>query len=332
MSGTILTKDSNGINYVRVACLRDISKDEPNAAGDLKYAYLTEDPAQITLENGDKKMQYIAWDGTELTLTEDATSSSYASGDVIAYRMDGSDIEIDATASNSIKALPVAIVGYNGNDKEAKLVITSNAFTAQMATDGIVTTAGKNANVDIDADEDAAFIAIDDSETAGHEGGKSAVPTAKEETINGTTYVTANAYLYYDTEDKNVKAIVYDVDNELKNAPKFNKESGELYTALTSMTVTGLTAPVKDAVPDTSATVTNATVAVTWDPAVSDNKFAADTKYTAKVTVTAANGYYVKGTITASDISVTGGTVSNVNVATNGASVTFDVVFPKTAQ
>ena len=331
VTGTILTKDSNGINYVRVACLRDTSKDEPNAAGDLKYAYLTEDPAQITLKNGDKKMQYIAWDGTELTLTEDATSSSYASGDVIAYRMDGSDIEIDATASNSIKALPVAIVGYNGNDKEAKLVVTANAFTAQMVTDGIVTSAGAHANVDIDADEDAAFIAIDDSETAGHEGGKSAVPTAKEETINGTTYVTANAYLYYDKEDKNVKAIVYDVDNELKNAPKFNKASGALYTAPTavsSIAVRNLTAPSNGGTPVTTATVSNARVTVAWTPAATT--FAASTVYTARVTVTANTGYCFADTISASSITGAGGTVSNVNVATNGTSVTFDVTFAAT--
>ena len=122
-----------------------------------------------------------------------------------------------------------------------------------------------------------------------------------------------------------IVGLFVDTDNNILEASSMTAS-----TALTSMTVNGLTAPVKDAAPDTSATVTNATVAVTWDPAVSNNKFAADTKYTAKVTVTATSGYYVKDTITASDISVTGGTVSNVKVAAKGASVTFDVVFPKT--
>ena len=122
-----------------------------------------------------------------------------------------------------------------------------------------------------------------------------------------------------------IVGLFVDTDNNILEASSMTAS-----TALTSMTVTGLTAPVKDATPASSVTVTHATVAVTWAPAVSNNKFAADTKYTAKVTVTADSGYYVKDTITASDITVAGGTVSNVKVAAKGANVTFDVVFPKT--
>ena len=97
---------------------------------------------------------------------------------------------------------------------------------------------------------------------------------------------------------------------------------------MSSITVSNLTAPVKDGIPAATATVSNARVTVDWTPAATT--FAASTIYTARVTVTANTGYCFADTISASSITGAGGTVSNVNVATDGASVTFDVAFVAT--
>ena len=127
------------------------------------------------------------------------------------------------------------------------------------------------------------------------------------------------------TEGGKIVGLFVDTDNNILEESNTVSAS----SALSSITVTGLTAPVKDATPVTSATVAHATAFVTWTPTVSGN-FAASTKYTATVTVTANPGYYFLDTVSASSITVAGGTVSNVSVAAKGASVTFNVAFPAT--
>ena len=89
-----------------------------------------------------------------------------------------------------------------------------------------------------------------------------------------------------------------------------------------------ITKPVKGEVPQsTISATTQYTGSITWTPAVTGGKFAANTAYTAKVTLTAKTGYQF-----ASDVNptVTDATISGKSVSTDGKTLTFDAKFPKT--
>ena len=99
-------------------------------------------------------------------------------------------------------------------------------------------------------------------------------------------------------------------------------------SAITGELVVAITKPMKGDTPVTNITGTNYTGSITWDPAVTGGKFAADTAYTANVTLTAKDGYQfadgVIPTVAGAD-HVTGGNISN-----GGKTLTFDAKFPKT--
>ena len=252
---------------------------------------------------------------TKKVLVE-STSSALAKGDLVSFDIASNDIysEGDITVYNaSYKSGTVTAAATWVKEYDAKGEILTTWNSIGKVGSGYEGVAGDITVSAFDDDAVIAYIDADDDKGATDNG----VPAF--DGVKGYKNV-----LVVKDGDKIVGLFV-DTDNNILEASSVTTS-----TALTSMTVTGLTAPVKDAAPASSVTVTHATVAVTWAPAVSNNKFAADTKYTAKVTVTADSGYYVKDTITASDITVTGGTVSNVKVAAKGANVTFDVVFPKT--
>ena len=89
-----------------------------------------------------------------------------------------------------------------------------------------------------------------------------------------------------------------------------------------------IAAPAKGGTPETTITGTNYTGSITWTPADTGGKFAADTSYTANVTLTANSGYQfadgVNPSVAGSD-SVTG-----VNVKDSGSKLEFKATFPKT--
>ena len=97
--------------------------------------------------------------------------------------------------------------------------------------------------------------------------------------------------------------------------------SGDLPVAITK--------PVKGGTPETTISGTNYTGSITWTPAVTGGKFAANTEYTAAVELTANTGYQfasdVNPTVVGSD-SVTGVTVKD-----SGSKLEFKATFPKTA-
>ena len=87
--------------------------------------------------------------------------------------------------------------------------------------------------------------------------------------------------------------------------------------------------PATGDTPETAITDTNYTGSITWDPAIAaGGKFAANTEYTANVTLTAKEGYQfaegVKPTVAGAD-SVTG-----VEVKDSGKTLTFKAAFDKT--
>ena len=87
-----------------------------------------------------------------------------------------------------------------------------------------------------------------------------------------------------------------------------------------------ITAPTKDGTPQPTISGTNFTGSITWTPAVTGGKFAADTAYTANVTLTANTGYQF-----ASDVNPTVAGSDRVTVVMNdGSKLKFNAIFPKT--
>ena len=99
-------------------------------------------------------------------------------------------------------------------------------------------------------------------------------------------------------------------------------------SALTGDLPVAITKPVKGGTPETTISGTNYTGSITWTPAVTGGKFAANTEYTAAVELTANTGYQfasnVNPTVVGSD-SVTGVTVKD-----SGSKLEFKAAFAKT--
>ena len=192
-SNGMLTKDSNGIAYVKFATL--ISKaDEkvPGASKDTLYAYVVSD-AYKTDVDGEDKAAYDVWTGTEVkTLIEDASAPSVSAvaGDVISYSENGN-------YADEIKKVgtEAAITGYDKNNVTYRVDNTkNNVYTYEL-------------------DDDCVFIAMNDDKNTGMEGSKDAVTTANEKTVSGVDYYVTNAYIVLNDDGDKIIAIVYDADD-----------------------------------------------------------------------------------------------------------------------
>lgn len=89
-----------------------------------------------------------------------------------------------------------------------------------------------------------------------------------------------------------------------------------------------ITKPAKGGTPQPTITGANYTGSITWTPTATGGKFAANTAYTANVTLTANTGYQfangVNPTVAGSD------SVTDVNVKDGGSKLEFKAAFPKT--
>jgi len=104
-----------------------------------------------------------------------------------------------------------------------------------------------------------------------------------------------------------------------------NPVDGITPTVVTIKTIEGVTAPAAGAAPVTAVTATDQyTGTVTWIPA--DNPFKAATEYTAKITLTAEEGFTLKN-VKANFFTVAGATATNA--ASSGI---ITAVFPKTSE
>ena len=192
-SNGMLTKDSNGIAYVKFATL--ISKaDEkvPGASKDTLYAYVVSD-AYKTDVDGEDKAAYDVWTGTEVkTLIQDASAPTVqaVAGDVISYSENGN-------YADEIKKVgtEAAITGYDKNNVTYRVDNTqNNVYTYEL-------------------DDDCVFIAMNDDKNEGMEGSKDAVTTANEKTVSGVDYYVTNAYIVLNDDGDKIIAIVYDADD-----------------------------------------------------------------------------------------------------------------------
>ena len=316
-SQSALITDDNKV----VAAFATLDGTPSGASSDTVYGIVSE--AKGTVKIDDTYYVEFAVDtfnkkgeaATKKVLIE-STSSKLKKGDLVSFDIASNDIyqdgDIDVwTNSATADGKTASATWVKEYDAKGEILTTWNSIGKVGSTyEGV---AGDITVSAFDDDAVIAYINADDDKGATDNG------------IPAFDGVKGYKNVLVVTEGGKIVGLFVDTDNNILEESNTVSAS----SALSSITVTGLTAPVKDATPVTSATVAHATAFVTWTPTVSGN-FAASTKYTATVTVTANTGYYFLDTVSASSITVADGTVSNVSVAAKGASVTFDVAFPAT--
>ena len=206
----VLTKDSNGISYVKFATLVNTGNntDVPGASNDKLYGYLVADPYQGEVD-GEKKAAYDVWTGSGevKTVYVDASNDTTGAkaGNVISYSEDGKYVDkvtvvgkTDTTLATS--AGMVAITGVNGDT----IAYVDNKGNTQT----------------YDFDKDCVFIAMNDDKQEGMESSKDTITKANEYVANDKkTYYVPNAYIVTDKDgsDTVVVAVIYDADNSELN-------------------------------------------------------------------------------------------------------------------
>ena len=127
------------------------------------------------------------------------------------------------------------------------------------------------------------------------------------------------------------KGVSYDTSTYAVNVDETETTCTATYTpkgtAITGDLSVAIPAPAKGGTPETTISGTNFTGSITWIPADTGGKFAANTAYTANVELTAKDGYQF-----ASDVNptVTDATISEKSVSADGKALTFKAAFAKT--
>lgn len=200
-SGMSLMKTTNGINYVKVACLTDERVALPGGSADGKsYAFLTAKPTKAMYEN-ETAVQLPLWDGESKTAYIDVTSvpSYLTDARLVVYEQDGKYVKVDEADMKMV--VPVAITGFEEKDSEGAVTfIYGNGSAMQTYA----------------TNKDCVYIAVDgrDGVTGASREG---MPTTD---VNNGKY-TANAWIY--TDGDTIYAVAYDVDNELDTSVTFTK-------------------------------------------------------------------------------------------------------------
>ena len=241
-----LTKESNGIDYVKVAALVTTDSKVANADGDKLYAYVTEDAFE-TKKDGDTVTAFnvVVGNSTETTtLYEDGTSNKAAAvaGSVIVYTVDGDEIDVKTVIAAGTKADTqsgtvyangaYAIKGFDGKVKGDMSLVDTNGYVKSVTLD-----------------EDCAFIGVDDAKNVGTVSNIGAVPTTADK--DEYDRYDMNAYVVFNSENK-VIAVVYDtVNNEL------DIDNVKTATAdTTTYTVTGFSGKAETIANETTSKVT----------------------------------------------------------------------------
>ena len=188
----VLTSESNGIQYAKVAAMTVNTNTVPGANGDKLYGYLTADPYTTKYEN-ENVVAYPIWTGSENTTVYEkgsAIKDGVKAGDAIQYHLDGNFVGVDAGLTDTANAY--AITGFD-YEAEGEMALVKYA-------DGAAST--------LTLDEDCVFIGIDDSAKTGVEGDMSAVSLAQQDQY-GNYY--ANAYVMTDGSNK-ILAVIFDND------------------------------------------------------------------------------------------------------------------------
>ena len=255
----LLTKESNGIDYVKVAALTTTDSKVANADGDKFYAYLTDDSFE-TKKNGDTVTAFnaIVGNSTEVTtLYEDGTSNvGKAAGSVIVYTVDGDEIDVKSVIAAGTKADTrsgtvyangaYAIKGFDGKVKGDMSLVDTNGYVKSVTLD-----------------EDCVFIGVDDAKNVGTVSNIGAVPTTADK--DEYDRYDMNAYVVFNSDNK-VIAVVYDtVNNELDIDNVKTASTADAHTL-------SVTSPVTATGTDTAATFSVAVNPVAGSVVTTGNK------------------------------------------------------------
>ena len=295
-----LTKESNGIDYVKVAALTTSDSKVANADGDKMYAYVTEDSYE-TKKNGDTvtKFHAIVGNTTEaVDLYEDGTLHvGTAAGSVIIYTVDGDEIDVKTVIAAGTKADTVnstvftngayAIKGFDGKKKGDMSLVDK---------DGAV--------MNVTLDEDCVFIGVDDAKNVGTVSEIGAVPTSADK--DEFDRYDLNAYVVFNSSNK-VIAVVYDTVNNELNITNVKTAST---VAAKNVTLTSLSAK---AIEGASETVT-----------VSADKLTAKPGTTVTLTATVSNAGIADKDTT---VVVKGDKIGNVTIVVKKGKTTGTATF-----
>ena len=293
-----LTKESNGIDYVKVAALTTSDSKVANADGDKMYAYVTEDSYE-TKKNGDTvtKFHAIVGNTTEaVDLYEDGTSHvGVAAGSVIVYTVDGDEIDVKtviaagdkADISAGTKNGAYAIKGFDGKKKGDMSLVDKDGDVASATLD-----------------EDCVFIGVDDAKNVGTVSEIGAVPTSADK--DEFDRYDLNAYVVFNSSNK-VIAVVYDTVNNELNITNVKTAST---VAAKNVTLTSLSAK---AIEGASETVT-----------VSADKLTAKPGTTVTLTATVSNAGIADKDTT---VVVKGDKIGNVTIVVKKGKTTGTATF-----
>ena len=214
-----LTKESNGIDYVKVAAVQasNTNGDAPNANGDKLYAYVTADSYE-TKKDGSTVTAYsaIAGDSTEAVLMYmDGSGTPAKAGNVIVYTVDGDEIDVKAVVtaeSYSGKNGIYAIKGFDGKKKGDMSLVNKNGDV-----------------INVTLDEDCVFIGVDDKNNVGTVSDIAAVPTSADK--DEFDRYDMNAYVIFN--DNKVVAVVYDTEENELNITDVKTASTSIQKAIT---------------------------------------------------------------------------------------------------
>ncbi len=239
-----LVDEVNSMNYVTYAALV-VTGTMPSAEGDRLFGYLTTDSYKGKLD-GDSVTVYEIWNGSDdVKVYEDSDhAGDFKKGTAISYREDGDYITDVLTLSAA------AITGFDG----------------KVEGDIDLYSGDSDVNGSHSLDKDCVFIAMDDDKEVGEEGGIGGVPTSARK--EGGTYVY-NAYIAMDDDD--VIAIVYDVNNELKEAKA---------AIAADKAITAAADDLEDAIKDVNGYTGSGTEGSPWKIAVTVDKLEAKKEYT----------------------------------------------------
>ena len=142
----MLTKETNGIDYVQVATLVSAGDVSIPGSKDTLYAYAVTDEYDATVD-GEDKAAVDVWNGSEtVTLYADAgdmmSKGAVKAGDLISYKVNGNFVEQVA-----IVGTEAAVVGFDGKaEGEVKVTNASGTFTYTLSEDVVVLTVDDAAN------------------------------------------------------------------------------------------------------------------------------------------------------------------------------------------
>lgn len=199
----MLTKESNGIDYVKAASLKSNIDLPVPGAKDTSYAYAVTDEYTTTLD-GETKLAVDAWNGTEtVTLYTDTTNFTDANngtvhllaGDLFSYKVNGKFIEQVNKAYHE-----AAVLGFDGKAEGELKVRDANQ--------------GQNNSGTYTLAEDCVILTVDDAKNTGVAGAELGSIVEAGTMVNNPNVRVPNIMYLFGSDDNANKIVAIVIDSE----------------------------------------------------------------------------------------------------------------------